>query len=334
MTTLPNTRTLLTSLFNTLTTPASRPFQKQADQKPVNEPYDPPSNPLKTLPPSQRALLSTMHVLFTPPMLLQALDLLDRGLVLRIVERGTDQEGVFVSVRGNERVEVDEAGEEDEDRTVFPPQANVPLPSRSSPPPTTPILAPNSHSESNPQPQSHPNSSASRAPKSNPRQPPIIHQVRSSQPPKSRFRDASTSSTYNSSTSFAGTNIYTVRLHAWNCSCAAFAFASFPVNNIYPARSAWDIDPQASQDLEMDLGLDLDGQSARGRGKESGGVDWGEDDEWQFGGLSVDGKDGKGVPCCKHLLACVLGERWDILKGYVQERMVSREEMAGLGCEV
>ena len=28
-----------------------------------------------------------MHVLFPPPMLLQALDLLDRGLVVRVVER-------------------------------------------------------------------------------------------------------------------------------------------------------------------------------------------------------------------------------------------------------
>lgn len=56
---------------------------------------------------------------------------------------------------------------------------------------------------------------------------------------------------------------------------------------------------------------------------------------WEFGGLSTDGKDGgaddRSVPCCKHLLACVLAERWEaVLGGYVEERLVSREEGAGL----
>src|SRR4051794_17617338 len=88
MTTLPTPRALLTSIINTLTTPPPPP-QTQGQNNPlsqVNEPYDQPSNALKTLSPAHRALLSTMHVLFTPPMLLQALDLLDRGLVLRVVE--------------------------------------------------------------------------------------------------------------------------------------------------------------------------------------------------------------------------------------------------------
>lgn len=56
---------------------------------------------------------------------------------------------------------------------------------------------------------------------------------------------------------------------------------------------------------------------------------------WEFGGLSADGRDGgadgSNVPCCKHLLACVLAERWDaVLGGYVEERLVGREEGAGL----
>lgn len=59
------------------------------------------------------------------------------------------------------------------------------------------------------------------------------------------------------------------------------------------------------------------------------------DEPWEFGGLSADGRDGGGggggVPCCKHLLACVLTERWDaVLGAYVEERLVSREEGAGL----
>lgn len=56
------------------------------------------------------------------------------------------------------------------------------------------------------------------------------------------------------------------------------------------------------------------------------------DEPWEFGGLSADGRDGAGgVPCCKHLLACVLAERWDaVLGAYVEERLVTREESAGL----
>lgn len=59
----------------------------------------------------------------------------------------------------------------------------------------------------------------------------------------------------------------------------------------------------------------------------------GEEAKWEFGGLSADGREGGAVPVCKHLLACVLGERWGVLKGYVKERSVGREEMAGLAGE-
>lgn len=63
---------------------------------------------------------------------------------------------------------------------------------------------------------------------------------------------------------------YAVRLRAWNCSCAAFAFAAFPTG-------------------QMDL------------------------------------------PVCKHLLACALVDAWMAgLGGYVEERRVGREEMAGI----
>jgi len=41
------------------------------------------------------------------------------------------------------------------------------------------------------------------------------------------------------------------------------------------------------------------------------------------------------VPVCKHLLACLLAERWEAaLGGYVIERRVGREEMAGIAAEV
>lgn len=49
--------------------------------------------------------------------------------------------------------------------------------------------------------------------------------------------------------------------------------------------------------------------------------------EW-WGGL-MRGERGEEVPLCKHLLACVLAERWEVGRGMVGERGVGREEMAG-----
>lgn len=49
------------------------------------------------------------------------------------------------------------------------------------------------------------------------------------------------------------------------------------------------------------------------------------------GGLSRNEDEHGGVPICKHLLACVLAERWEEVFGeYVKERKVSREEAGGI----
>ena len=70
------------------------------------------------------------------------------------------------------------------------------------------------------------------------------------------------------------------------------------------------------------------------------------DGGWEFGGLSLDGvaammgarEEGhgdRGVPCCKHLLACVLADRWETALGrYVDVRRVSKEEMAGIMADI
>jgi hypothetical protein len=76
------------------------------------------------------------------------------------------------------------------------------------------------------------------------------------------------------------------------------------------------------------------GSESEMRGKERDG-ERGEEEEWEFGGLSVDGDgDGGGMVVCKHLVACLLGERWrEVLGGFVTERGVGRGEMAGLAGE-
>ncbi|KAI0385500.1 hypothetical protein F5Y04DRAFT_186847 [Hypomontagnella monticulosa] len=108
---------------------------------------------------------------------------------------------------------------------------------------------------------------------------------------------------------------YVVRLDAWNCTCAAFAFAAFPRGE----EAYSDTHSLAVPSTEVGNG---------GEGEPG----------WQFGALSRDGVDGSGiagVPCCKHLLACVLAERWSgLLGGYVEERVVGREEAAGLVADI
>jgi hypothetical protein len=68
---------------------------------------------------------------------------------------------------------------------------------------------------------------------------------------------------------------------------------------------------------------------------------------WEFGGRSIEtvnaaddselsaGKGGDGMPCCKHLLACLLADRWEsVLGSYVTERVVERAELAGIVAEI
>ena len=113
--------------------------------------------------------------------------------------------------------------------------------------------------------------------------------------------------------------LYIVRLGAWHCTCAGFAFAAV---------------------------LQGGGMAGRERGEEEAeeeqGVSAGTELDWSFGGMSCDGLDlgagdttGEGVPVCKHLLACLLAERWSVALGrYVVEWRVGREEMAGIVADV
>ncbi|KAL6708359.1 hypothetical protein ACN47E_003283 [Coniothyrium glycines] len=120
-----------------------------------------------------------------------------------------------------------------------------------------------------------------------------IYYVRSAQHRSSRF-----------SSSLDTTTSYEVRLRAWSCSCPAFAFAAFPA--ALP-------DPPPVLASGCVQGLRMEAHD--------------EDRAWVFGGVSLD----HGIPpVCKHLLACVLGERCSgLFGGYVEERSVSVEEAAG-----
>ncbi|KAK8134475.1 hypothetical protein PG984_006487 [Apiospora sp. TS-2023a] len=121
---------------------------------------------------------------------------------------------------------------------------------------------------------------------------------------------------------------YVVQTRAWNCSCAAFAFSAFPAESDAPVYHI------SSSSLSS-------GRATSSR-RDAQHDERENDDAWEFGSMSRDGlvpaKEGEGgavgtggVPCCKHLLACVLAERWqDVMGGYVAERRAGKEEAAGL----
>ena len=119
-----------------------------------------------------------------------------------------------------------------------------------------------------------------------------------------------------------GVNSYEVRTKAWNCTCAAFAFSAF---NDPGSSPIYEQDDQfkdngrhdALADEEDDEMLDVP------EPQEDAST---ETRDWQWGGLMLEEEN---VPLCKHLLACVLVEQWDVACGMVEEQEVRKEDMAG-----
>ncbi|KAI0137473.1 hypothetical protein BJ170DRAFT_62612 [Xylariales sp. AK1849] len=162
----------------------------------------------------------------------------------------------------------------------------------------------------------------------------VFHLVRSAQQQSRRGRRSGGGS--GGGGDGAGGLTYVVRTTSWSCDCAAFAFGAFPAEaSSFPPSSSTASDYYSYHINSSDHHYAYSSDSGSGHGV---------GDRWEFGGLSFDGRDrsaggpggsvghagGASVPCCKHLLACVLAERWSVLGGYVQERRVGREEAAGL----
>ncbi|KXJ97030.1 hypothetical protein Micbo1qcDRAFT_155773 [Microdochium bolleyi] len=336
MTAIPTPREVLTSILSTLSAydpkehhhhhhqPASD-SNIRSTQRRVDNYNNPPSNPLKLVPNSHRALLTTLHVLY-PSTLLPALDLLDRRLVTRIRIPPSS------SSLTNDPVGVNSDASAGPGRSFFLVRS-----------------AQQQHQSQLARHRQH-------------------HHTTTTD-----FLAANPVGASSTSTRAGGSGkVYVIRLDAWNCSCAAFAFSAFPPESSASARSAsrsghpagtlldrlrggigagddggsegaarqeeddagpgrpplrksaYDITPAATND---DYGGD--GFTSVQKGEEGR-----EHRPHEFGGLSTDGTPDSGianVPCCKHLLACVLGERWSSLLGtYIEDRVVGREEAAGL----
>lgn len=271
---LPQPRALLTSLINSL---PPGPFPSVSEQDVVEAATTRaaanPINQLKNIPASARQLLTTLHVLLVPGQLWQALDLLDRGLVTRIL-------GVFPPSVPNHSA-------------VVPTQAHIHLPGCVEQ-------------------DGEIYGAGESAKKERIELDNTFYAVRSAQGAKGKGSKYGGASGHAS----AGTGLsYVVRLQAWNCSCAAFTFSAFPATMSPFVPTYCEGDGRVNS-AKMQVGKE-------------------RTEAWQFGGLSRDGMDDRSsVPCCKHLLACLLAERWHLVLGcYVKEIMAESEEMAGLGAD-
>ncbi|KAK3304205.1 uncharacterized protein B0T15DRAFT_232819 [Chaetomium strumarium] len=303
---LPTSRALLTSLITSISNiplldvPDSDSHGKASHRLIQSEHYN--SNPLRRVPPSHRHLITTLHVLF-PGMVLPALDLLERGFVSRVIPEHRDPaDGDAAVKRGRPknsgagvgagvRVEEGEGEAEGHDASSSSASAHVP-----------PFEAVSSRGAGN---AFYFVGSASAA----------AAATQSSMRGRRRGRRRADSDG-GAGTAIAGKKGYVVRLEAWHCTCAAFAFATVQGEAV---RSSWEVE-------SLELGAEL---------RETG-VEREIEPEWSFGGTSLDGLvAGEGIPVCKHLLACVLAERWSaVLGGYVVECRAGREEIAGIVADV
>ena len=312
--TLPTSRSFTTQLFDSLSTVPQTNTTTNIDA----------SNPLNTAPEAIKKQLLALHVLF-PNELLPALDLLDRRLVTRFriyenVDSHVDDGVLHVGHSTNadlmtERCELERVAEteriprtpdkemdigRDEPSTFTPPHLHV-----------TELLSIDAemldtgpHKLESTEPSSiiqHPDERDQTAQKdvgSTTHHGANKEEERKGQDVVYYVRSAQQRSS-RFTASYDSTTHYEVRLRAWNCSCPAFAFAAFP-----SAFSDATVPNPGAEVTESKM----------------------QENEWSFGAASL----GRGTPpVCKHLLACVLGERCALFEAFVEEKIVSVDEAAG-----
>ncbi|KAF4554044.1 Hypothetical protein D9617_5g069200 [Elsinoe fawcettii] len=335
-------RHLLTTLINSLAA--------------VPAPDAPASNPLKLFAtsPEIKNIFFTLHVLF-PDELLSALDLLDRGMVHRLVLSipSTDEQPDTHTNSGSTQHQnalnqqsISQYKANEKQKNYF---VSSTL-SRSS-------SNPYSHNQAHANRHAYHQSQSQRASHTQPR--------RSTQPTSiaSRLYDDPDPDDENTGLDEAA-RYHHVRLEAWSCGCPAFVFALFPTTGATAATAATPPAPAHASDTAQErqgggewTAQTVDkqgdgtgrahGQSkAQGRREMASAGEGGASDRHGFGDDSASGEApsidrrptwraggrlrGEQVPMCKHLLACLLVERCRNLFGsFVREREVGFEEWVG-----
>ncbi|KAK1253913.1 hypothetical protein MKX07_001990 [Trichoderma sp. CBMAI-0711] len=90
---------------------------------------------------------------------------------------------------------------------------------------------------------------------------------------------------------------YAVHLDAWNCSCGGFALDAY--------SHYYDPDNQNQQSVQRSASPLL-----------------------RLGSLEMASPD--DFPCCKHLLACLLAEKWKTYGGHGRDKHTTKEELAAM----
>lgn len=222
---------------------------------------------LASLDEPHRQLLLSLHCLL-PSTLLPALDLLDRGLVVRY--RAASENQQLSDIAGNKKAEA--LGEHQGELSASPPEVSA------SPP--------NVHSSTQPPP-----------------------------PHRDVFYVTSIAGVGGLTKHHHGPGMnltasrYEVCLHAWNCTCAGFVYAS-----MHPSASTLSSDP--FQKYLPEAAVATSGPDE----EKTNGLLW--------GGSSY-GKREETPPACKHLVACLLAEYCGGIFGkFVSTREVTRELLA------
>ncbi|KAL7820547.1 hypothetical protein V8C44DRAFT_316975 [Trichoderma aethiopicum] len=196
-----------------------------------------------------RRQLLTLHVIF-PSLLLPALDLLDRGLVSRLVV-GADGEQEAAVTTGAIRAEAEAESPNEHEHA------------------TGGIIS-NNGQESD--------IVTGRI---------CMYAVQSA---------ASTTSRRRKSHAPSKPRTYAVHLDAWNCSCGGFALEAY---------SHYDANNRHHNPLQSSA----------------------SPSSW-LGSLEVAPPD--DFPCCKHLLACLLADKWKTSPGHDREKYITKEELAAI----
>lgn len=271
------------------------PLRTQTTHKPKQ-----PQNPLSRLSPSQLAkvkpLLLTLHCLF-PNDLLPALDILDRGLVQRLVVRAdrdikigavptapTQDQDLAASTRNHE-IQHDETNPSTGFDTITPDDGHA---SHSAGALGGDCL--------------------------------FLVTSASSVP-------VATSSISISTSTQEPQKAYEVRLNAWNCTCPTFTLSAFRDLNARLASTSTPITPAerpSNPAMLCDWDADADGGSGSGVAAAAAAA------VYPFGGTLTCTTDRDSPPACKHILACLLFARCaGLFGGGGEVRGALMEEVAG-----
>ncbi|KAK3997144.1 hypothetical protein QBC44DRAFT_355033 [Cladorrhinum sp. PSN332] len=338
----PTPRRLLTALINRISSiplldepPPSKPIDIKDgdhDNNGLTPSTGTTTNPLRRVPISHRHLLITLHVLF-PGMVLPALDLLDRKLVTRLVLDPALSWSAFKPK--------DEPVKKEGERSPTEPEPTPEAAERES---DDDDHRSKKEETKKRQAEIYVVYSASIQQRQQRQQQQQLQQLQQLQNPRRKPK------ALGEETVSGPGQKYIVSLRAWNCTCAAFAFAAIQhvvLNNKDTAPIPKDIPPPPPPPPPRSSQQQEEGDVSN----------YDYNDNWSFGGLSLTGllvdsdstpttatpkdREGEdeeetgGVPICKHLLACLLAERWSNALGeYVVEKRVGREEMAGVVADI